>query len=263
MISLTFQTKKPFTGRIYVRGLADNNRCSRSFSKNTNKNKFSMVIQTGDCPVKRRRFTGTAKGIMFSLTIVISFHGTFVTKYDKAYRCMCLFHNIKHLSSQIDMKSLNAADLIDVVRTPRCTYTIRRDNSSGPQVVYGIVGEKIYHVWECDNPNYGFLVHSCFVNDTTTTTRFDLIDIDGCAIDPIIQPDVEYLTNSSRAVVKTFGYKFSDTSVLNYHCVLELCKKSTGECDGLTPPQCQKQRRSIRSDSCSFIYLKLELKQKC
>lgn len=39
---------------------------------------------------------------------------------------------------------------------------------------YGTVGEKIYHVWECDNQNYGFLVHSCFVNDGRST-RFDLV----------------------------------------------------------------------------------------
>lgn len=41
------------------------------------------------------------------------------------------------------------------------------------------------------------------------------------------------------------GYKFSDTSVLNYQCVVELCKKEAGECDGLSPPTCGRHKRSI------------------
>lgn len=45
--------------------------------------------------------------------------------------------------------------------------------------------------------------------------------------------------------METWGYKFSDTSVLNYQCVVELCKKAQGECNGLTPPNCGRGKRSI------------------
>lgn len=80
MVSLTFTTDKAFTGRVYVKGLADDDRCSRNFATNIDQNKFSMMIQNGDCSMARQRVTGTLEGIMFSLTIVVSFHGTFVTK---------------------------------------------------------------------------------------------------------------------------------------------------------------------------------------
>jgi hypothetical protein len=72
------------------------------------------------------------------------------------------------------------------------------------------------------------------------------LDIDGCAIDPVIQPDVVYDKEGTRASVETFGYKFSDSVVLNYQCIIELCKKSTGECRGLTPPSCGRVRRSVQ-----------------
>ncbi|KAL3990197.1 Zona pellucida-like domain family protein [Acanthocheilonema viteae] len=246
MVSLTFRTRKPFTGRVYVRGLADDDRCSRNFASNIDQNKFSMMIQNGDCTMQRQRVTGSLEGIMFSLTIVVSFHGTFVTRADRAYRCMCFFRNIKRLTSGVDMSSIGTTELMDTVQMPTCTYSIHSGSADGPPAVYGQVGEKIYHVWECDDDTQGFLVHSCFVNDGRGT-RFDLLDLDGCAIDPIIQPDVQYDEDMRRAVVETWGYKFSDTSVLNYQCVVELCKKNAGECEGLTPPTCINNNRFRRN----------------
>lgn len=58
-VSLTFKTRKPFDGRVYVRGLADNEQCSRNFASNFDQNKFSMVIQNGDCAMQRQRVTGS------------------------------------------------------------------------------------------------------------------------------------------------------------------------------------------------------------
>jgi hypothetical protein len=115
---------------------------------------------------------------------------------------------------------------------------------------YAKVGDLIYHVWECDDENQGILVHSCWVNDGKGQ-RFDLLDIDGCAVDPVIQPDVKYEPSLTKAFVETWAYKFSDTSVLDYQCVVELCKKNQGECNGLTPPVCGRGKRSV--DNQKFI----------
>ncbi|VDM45215.1 unnamed protein product [Toxocara canis] len=183
---------------------------------------------------------------MFSLTIVVSFHGTFVTKIDRAYRCLCFFRNIKHLTSAVDMSPIGTTELINTAKMPTCTYTIHAESPQGPAVAYGQVGDRIYHVWECDDDTHGFLVHSCFVNDGRGT-QFDLMDVDGCPIDPIIQPEVTYDDDLKRAVAETWGYKFSDTSVLNYQCVVELCKKDVGECEGLSPPSCGRTKREVKN----------------
>lgn len=244
MVSLTFTTEKPFTGRVYVKGLADDDRCSRNFATNTDKSKFSMMVQNGDCAMSRQRVSGTLEGIMFSLTVVVSFHGTFVTKVDRAYRCMCFFKSIKRVTNFIDMSDIGTTPLLDTLAPTTCTYAIKTGSPDGEDLRYGKVGDKIFHVWECDDEAQGFLVHSCWVNDGRGN-RFDLMDIDGCAVDPIIQPDVKYDPSLRKAWVETHGYKFSDTSVLNYLCVLELCKKAQGECDGLTPPSCGRGKRSV------------------
>ncbi|MCP9257402.1 Cuticlin-1 [Dirofilaria immitis] len=166
------------------------------------------MIQNGDCTMQRQRVTGSLEGIMFSLTIVVSFHGTFVTRADRAYRCMCFFRNIKRLTSGVDMSSIGTTELMDTVQMPTCTYSIHSGSCRWTTYClrsysFGQVGEKIYHVWECDDDTQGFLVHSCFVNDGRGT-RYDLLDMDGCTIDPIIQPDVQYDEDLSR--VKYFGF---------------------------------------------------------
>lgn len=71
---------------------------------------------------------------MFSLTIVISFHGTFVTKVDRAYRCLCFFRNIKHLTSAIDMSPVGTTELVNTARMPTCTYSIHSESPEGPSV---------------------------------------------------------------------------------------------------------------------------------
>ena len=45
--------------------------------------------------------------------------------------------------------------------------------------------------------------------------------------------------------METFGYKFSDTTVLNYQCSVELCKRATQECHGLAPPICGRHKRGV------------------
>ncbi|KAK6049060.1 hypothetical protein COOONC_13433 [Cooperia oncophora] len=106
----------------------------------------------------------------------------------------------------------------------------------------GRVGEKIYHVWQCDGVASGFLVHSCSVGDGRGE-RVDLIDVNGCAVDPAIQPDINYV-DPNNAVVEVLGYKFSDASVLNYECVVEVCRTAE-ECEHLTPPKCNRENREM------------------
>jgi hypothetical protein len=58
MVSLTFKTKKPFTGRVYVSGLADDSRCARNFARNADQSTVSIKIQNGDCTMSRQRVSG-------------------------------------------------------------------------------------------------------------------------------------------------------------------------------------------------------------
>lgn len=69
---------------------------------------------------------------MVSLTIVVSFHGTFVTKADRAYRCMCFFKSIKRLSNVIDIDAVPTTELMNTIASPECEYSIRSGSPDGP-----------------------------------------------------------------------------------------------------------------------------------
>ncbi|VDL72518.1 unnamed protein product [Nippostrongylus brasiliensis] len=228
LVGLTFDTKKPFSGRVYVYGMAGDENCSRAFVEKRNQSRIATTFKNGDCTMQRQRVSGKVQGFISSIVVVVSFHGTFVTKADRAFKCICYFRSQKTLRNVIEMSPIGTTELLNTMPTPVCTYTIHSQSADGPILMMGAVGEKVYHVWKCDSMATRFLLHSCSVGDGRGD-KVDLIDVDGCAVDPAIQPDVHY-DDSNRAVVEVSGYKFSDATVLNYECVLELCR-SDAECD--------------------------------
>lgn len=46
---------------------------------------------------------------------------------------------------------LPTTDLIDTARMPLCTYSVRRESVTGPIVAYAVVGEPVFHVWQCES----------------------------------------------------------------------------------------------------------------
>uniref|UniRef100_A0A914RE02 ZP domain-containing protein n=1 Tax=Parascaris equorum TaxID=6256 RepID=A0A914RE02_PAREQ len=175
-LSLVFTTRTPFMGRVYVRGLADDERCFRSFADNLEQTTFSIVIQIGDCAMQKQRIRGSLEGVMFSLTVIVSFHSTFVTTADRAYRCMCFFRTIKRLNSAIDMVPISALDLHSSMKVPSCSYTIHTESVEGPEVMYArlnlnpMLEKAMGYIWK----------------------RYISVDADGCPIDRTVQPNLEY-----------------------------------------------------------------------
>lgn len=50
---------------------------------------------------------------------------------------------------------------------PSCGYTIRAGTPNGPVVRTSVVGDLVYHRWECTKNMqvYGMLVHSCIIEN--------------------------------------------------------------------------------------------------
>ncbi|KHJ99933.1 hypothetical protein OESDEN_00118 [Oesophagostomum dentatum] len=237
LVGLTFKTKKPFSGRVYVYGMAGDDKCSRAFIENRN--------QSRSCK-KQNHEKALLQGLISSLVVVVSFHGTFVTKADRAYKCICFFRSQKTLTNAIadytntassiylitmilEMSPIGTTELLNTLPTPTCSYSIHTESPLGPVVMYPY-----------SRPHHK-------------------IDVDGCAIDPAIQPDVLY-EGGNKAIVEVYGYKFSDATVLNYECVLEICL-SPLECSHLIPPKCDKkqdkntfQRKSLKYKIVSLAH---------
>lgn len=100
-VKLTFRTEKPFAGRIFVKGMIDNDKCVSNFvtsgtsnnnnyngnhnnGNNSNRPGAEFEILNGDCNMRRsRKISPEERGIEQSITIIISFHNTFITKVDR------------------------------------------------------------------------------------------------------------------------------------------------------------------------------------
>ncbi|PIO63154.1 zona pellucida-like domain protein, partial [Teladorsagia circumcincta] len=146
----------------------------------------TFELHNGDCNMRRTRMLGPEKsGVEQSITIIISFHSTFITKVDRAYRYM-----------------------------------------------------------------FSMLVHSCFVDDSNGQERMPFIDEHGCAIDPIIVPDLVYNKENNVAFAAVNVFKFADKITTYFQCAISTCMIAEGTCNGRTPPRCgpgSQRPRLVRS----------------
>ena len=127
------------------------------------------------------------------MTVIISFHANFITKVDRAYRCTCLFMEADRIvKNQVDVSMLPTTDLLDTAKMPRCTYTVHKETVDGEVMSTARVGDRAFHVWQCDSDMFAILVHSCFVDDGVGAERYLLTDESGCAVDRFILADLTY-----------------------------------------------------------------------
>ncbi|VDM43698.1 unnamed protein product [Toxocara canis] len=238
-VKLTFRTERPFTGRIFVKGMIDKDQCVNSFVDNT-KSTVQFEMNNGQCNMRRSRKLGPEqKGVEQSITIIISFHNTFITKVDRAYRCTCFYMEAdKVVTSRFDVSMLPTTDLIDTARMPLCTYTVRRGSVTGSTVSFATIGEPVFHVWQCESDMFSMLVHSCFVDDGNGQEKKPLIDEHGCTIDPSIVPDLTYNAANNMAFSEVSVFKFADKVNTYFQCAVSTCMNSEGMCSGKTPPRC-------------------------
>lgn len=238
-VRLTFKTEKPFHGRIFVKGMSDKDTCTSNFITNSSP-AVSFELRNGDCNMRRQRMLEpTRRGVEQSITVIISFHSVFITKVDRAYRCTCFYMEAdKVVTSKMDVSQLPTTDLIDTARMPLCTYTVRRESINGAVVQFAQVGDPVFHVWQCDSDMFSMLVHSCFVDDSNGQDRKPFIDEHGCAIDPIIVPDLVYNKENNLAFAQVNVFKFADKVTTYFQCAVSTCMIAEGMCDGKTPPRC-------------------------
>lgn len=83
-------------------------------------------------------------GLRVSAVIVVSFHQSFVTKIDRAYRVDCLYEESnKQVTTKIDVSAPPTVELSSEMQTPRCEYRIKAQNGADLKNVR--VGETAIH----------------------------------------------------------------------------------------------------------------------
>uniref|UniRef100_A0A914E9Y2 ZP domain-containing protein n=1 Tax=Acrobeloides nanus TaxID=290746 RepID=A0A914E9Y2_9BILA len=216
-IEMNFRTKKRFTGKIYVQGHHKNPECYVDFSKTDKNGKPSAGIKLshGVCDMDRQR-TISSDGMQFSTVLVISFHPLFNTKMDRAFQVKCSYQaKARIVDSEMEVSSMITETIEHDIPMPICTYSIRKSSVDGPILKYALVGDQVFHRWDCNTDSFGILIHSCYAEDGQGTKQM-VIDEHGCEIDKEILGDPIYTPNLNMAYREGFVFKFADQPPLCY-----------------------------------------------
>ncbi|VDO40696.1 unnamed protein product [Onchocerca flexuosa] len=249
-IIVNFNTRNPFEGHIYVKGLYEQQDCR---SGEIGRQVTGIELPFDKCNVARTRSLNP-RGIFVTTTVVISFHPLFVTKVDRAYRVQCFYMEAdKTVSSQIEVSEMTTAFQTQLVPMPICRYEVvclsacfrsRQLLDGGPTgqpVQFAVVGQAIYHKWTCDTETVDIfcaLVHSCFVDDGNGDT-VQILNEEGCALDKYLLNNLEY-PSDLIAGQEAHVYKYADRPQLFYQCQITITiKEPNSECERPTCPEPQ------------------------
>lgn len=233
-ITVNFNTRNPFEGHVYAKGLYDNQDCRNDEG---GRQVAGISLSFDSCNVARTRSLNP-RGIFVTAVVVITFHPQFITKIDRAYRLQCFYMEAdKTVSNQIEVSEITTAFATQVVPMPVCHYEILDGSPSGQPIQYATIGQPVYHKWTCETETvdtFCAVVHSCFVDDGNGD-RVNLINEEGCALDKYLLNNLEYPTDL-MAGQEAHVYKYADRSQLFYQCQITITiKEPNSECQR---PQC-------------------------
>uniref|UniRef100_A0A914MQK7 ZP domain-containing protein n=1 Tax=Meloidogyne incognita TaxID=6306 RepID=A0A914MQK7_MELIC len=192
---------------IYAEDFHDTTKC---MTRNQNK----IIFNHGEC----------------GMTTEHIIHPLFVTDSDRSYCAQCVYME----ANLVD--DLERDPQFDEASNPHCSYSIRKGTVDGPEVHAAVVGETVFHVWQCSSENVGILVQNCHVEDLQGD-KILIIDQNGCGVDQYLFKTPQYSSDLHTAFLQSSVFKFVDKSMTRFRCQLRLCVKNRGRgCSSTTPP---------------------------
>ncbi|EJD74643.1 hypothetical protein LOAG_11778, partial [Loa loa] len=247
-IRIFVKTRKIFNGRIYAKGKADNPACIKDNFAQERTTKPHMFLKFGTCGMKSLRSIDP-RGMYYGITIVVSFHTLFITKVDQAFHVKCFFEEASHgLTAKFGVSMIATTEMEARHPIPGCSYSIHASSiddlesgkPAGPIIKYARIGDRVLHQWHCDDQMYGILINNCYVTDGFGK-RSEVIDSNGCSVDPILITGIRYSADLQRAYGESMVFKFADRPGVWFFCQIQMCMKKEGMCNGITPPSCARQ----------------------
>ncbi|KAI1713555.1 cuticlin-1 [Ditylenchus destructor] len=244
-IRVWVKTRKFFAGRIYAKGKSEDPDCSKDdfAAKRTKKPQFDLPL--GMCGMKSLR-SFDPRGMYYGVTLVISFHPLFITKVDQAFHVKCFFEEASRgLTAELGVSMIATTEVEARHGIPGCTYSIHKSSiedldagrPAGTPIQFAKVGDKVLHQWHCDDQMFGILINNCYVTDGVSK-KAPVIDAQGCPVDPILITGIRYSNDLQRAYAESQVFKFADRPGVWFFCQIQMCMKSHGMCEGITPPGC-------------------------
>uniref|UniRef100_A0A0N5AFH6 ZP domain-containing protein n=1 Tax=Syphacia muris TaxID=451379 RepID=A0A0N5AFH6_9BILA len=209
-ILIKVKTSLTNPSRIYVEDLSGDEQCR---TENLN----HIGIPLGKCGMQLKK-SDSPSGISYRVCFTVQLHPFFATERDASYCAQC-----NYMETREEVIDTYLQDLSQL----KCKYEIRRGSVDGPPVHYAVLGEVVYHTWQCNDDDTGLLVQNCYV-ENGDGTRILVIDNNGYGLISTPLPESLFYFQETRV------FKFADQTVTKFTCQIRLCKKSNGDCDSIT-----------------------------
>ncbi|CAK5084486.1 unnamed protein product [Meloidogyne enterolobii] len=179
-------------------------------------------------------FIKNQKIIFYSLLILLIINNLINAKYPNEIIDTPIV-NCEHESISIKIHPLFVTDS-DRSYCAQCVYMEANLVDDLERVHAAVVGETVFHVWQCSSENVGILVQNCHVEDLQGD-KILIIDQNGCGVDQYLFKTPQYSSDLHTAFLQSSVFKFVDKSMTRFRCQLRLCVKNRGRgCSSTTPP---------------------------
>ncbi|KAK0418628.1 hypothetical protein QR680_013679 [Steinernema hermaphroditum] len=259
---MNFVLPGSFNGALVVRGHAADNNCRKNVEADPSQKTRNVEFQLFDekCGLKKIDSVSPSlseshllqvepAGTNFSAVINVLHHRFLVTDQDHGYLVQCFVAKAEEdsdLETYLNVSpDLGFSETISLQSVPpTCNYTLRRDSVNGPIMQSGIIGQTVFHRWECDggeqaNAAYGIQIHDCFAGNDVEH-QYPIVDNKGCISDVKLLSPVMYADQSLLAYAQSKVFTVADVERLRFHCKMRLCTRDGDGCEGVTPPQCEQ-----------------------
>ncbi|XP_064117624.1 uncharacterized protein LOC135223045 [Macrobrachium nipponense] len=239
-------TNQPFNGRIYALGRSET--CNVQVT-NSDRFRLDLSMAGQDCN------TQSAGGV-YTNTVVIQHHSIVMTKTDKIYKVRCTYDMtsknitfgmlpISSSGQQGDQISeeliIRDPDMIPITSTPEAPPPkIRILDAALREVETVRIGDRLTFRIEIPSTTpYGIFARSCVAMAKDSRSTFQIIDDDGCPVEPSIFPQFTRDGSALQSVYEAF--RFTESYGVIFQCNVKYC---LGPCD---PARCQIGREQIES----------------
>ncbi|XP_066993386.2 uncharacterized protein tyn [Anabrus simplex] len=229
-IVVQVRTNKPFNGRIYALGRSET--CNIDV-QNSDQFRLDLTMTGQDCN------TQSVTGV-YTNTVVLQHHNVVMTKADKIYKVKCTY-DMSSKNITFGMMPIRDPEMISITSAPEAPPPrIRILDNRGREVETVRIGDKLtFRIEIPEDTPYGIFARSCVAMAKDSKSTFQIIDDEGCPVDPTIFPSFTPDGNALQSVYEAF--RFTESYGVIFQCNVKYC---LGPCE---PAVCDWGHESVES----------------
>ncbi|UYV73159.1 hypothetical protein LAZ67_10002009 [Cordylochernes scorpioides] len=220
------RTNRPFYGRIYALG-----RSETCHANVLNSQQFRLDLSLGgqDCNTQS---LSDVQGGVYTNTVVLQHHNVVLTRADKVYNVRCTYE-IASRNVSFGMIPIRDPETVQVTATPETPLpkiTILGADAREASTVR--IGDKLtFRIEIPEGSPYRIFARSCVAMAKDARSTFEVIDENGCPVEPSIFP--RFIQNNNALESTYEAFRFTESYGVIFQCNVKYC---IGRCEPVRTP---------------------------